>query len=179
MFTIWQANPTKEENLVPVGSQSTCHQTISNHTTSGGTNAASEASSWTLSIAAISVITIGIVLAMGMIVIMICYLRRRRLRMSDATRHGAIEKRRSLVYDTYKEMTTATDAANSYDGLTRAIPHEMPTYGHNPAQELVGWEAPAYEMPGTRWSSITQAAQSARADLAGKSLSDTRKEVKT
>jgi hypothetical protein len=154
-FTIWQANPTEAENLVTVGSQSTCHQTTSNQTTFGGTNSIPTTSGHTLSAAAISAAAIGTILGIVMIVLTLYFLRRKQRRRSDANRKGVVEKRRSLTYDTYKEMTTEVDGAGSYRQPARVPLHEMPTYGRNPAQELVGWEAPVYEMPAARWSAIT------------------------
>jgi hypothetical protein len=160
-FTIWQANPTKGENLVTVGSQSTCHQTTSNQTTFGGTGPVPKNSVRTLSAAVISAISIGIILAIGTIIIALYFLRRKQRRQSDATCSDSTEKRRSLPYDTYKEMTSEIDGASS--SPPRQLRHEMPTYGHNPAQELVGWEAPVYEMPAARWSGNIQGAQSGQA----------------
>ena len=176
-FTIWQANPTKAENLVTVGSQSTCHQTTLNQTTSGGTDAIPTTSGRTLSAAAISVTVVGIILAIVILLVALFFLRRRQRRISDATRNEAVEERRSLANDTYKEMTNEIDGAHIHQLPARIPPHEMPTYGHNPASELVGWEAPVYEMPVARWSAISHGSQSGQAGFVEKSAKVARKEV--
>jgi hypothetical protein len=61
------------------------------------------------------------------------------------------------------ETTREIHGTRDYRQFKGAPRPEMPTHGHEAAQELLGWEARVYEMSATRWSAYSHETPSGQA----------------
>ena len=142
-FKVWQANPTTKEKLVAVSGSSTvtCNPTsnpTSNSTSTPGKSPSNASSSR-------STIIIGVVVVVAVIIAFaICVFWWRRVRQRKQAQVQTLsDDRRSLAYDTYKEMTT--EAKEEDEGrVVRSGRrwHEMPGPGHGNAHELHSQQVP-------------------------------------
>jgi hypothetical protein len=109
-FTLWQAKPTTDEDLVLVHSTGTkaCDSNGSGGSNGGGTTSPPPKNS--LSAGAIAGIVAGIILGLAAFIgLVFWYLGARRRRAAAAAAAGSIyPNRKSLLYDTHKEMTVVS-----------------------------------------------------------------------
>lgn len=122
-FTLWQANPTKDENLVTVGKPTDCTPSPKPSVTPEKKKSGTE-----LSAAATAGVVVGVLVGIAVFILLVFFWRRKR--RSGFHPSGA----KSPTYDTFKEIVHESASNNECFAGGTGQPHELP------------WR-PIYEMP--------------------------------